>query len=74
MKLKNYEYKVGELVKVLVNEKHRCLGKIIELKDNVTTIEIKTYYKDDMIVVQRNVNELLKTVKDIGNFKKYGNF
>ena len=57
------EFKVGEIVKVLVNGKHRLRGEIIHIQDdNMVTVVVPVYYGSvvDYIPVISNVNDLWK--------------
>ena len=60
------EFKVGETVKVLVNEKWRFRGEIIDIKDDIATVAVPTYYGSvvEYIPVISNVNDLWK-VKEV---------
>lgn len=60
------EFKVGEIVKVLVNGKHRLRGEIIDIKDDIATVAVPTYYGSlvEYIPVMSNVNDLWK-VKEV---------
>lgn len=56
------EFKVGEVVKVLVNEKWRFRGEIIDIKDNMATVAVPVYYGSyvEYIPAVSNVNDLWK--------------
>lgn len=57
------EFKVGEIVKVLVNGKHRLRGEIIDIKDdNIATVAVPVYYGSvvEYIPVESKVNDLWK--------------
>ena len=68
MKLKKYEYKIGDLTKVLVNNR-RCIGEIMNLENNIATVKVKTYYREDEMLVKQHINDLWRVVKDINDFK-----
>ena len=56
------EFKVGEIVKVLVNEKWRFRGEIIDIKDDIATVAVPVYYGSvvEYIPVESKVNDLWK--------------
>lgn len=61
------EFKVGEIVKVLVNNRYHFRGEIIDIKDNnIATVAVPTYYGSvvEYIPVMSNVNDLWK-VKEV---------
>ena len=56
------KFKVGEIVKVLVNEKWRFRGEIIDIKDDIATVAVPVYYGSvvEYITVESKVNDLWK--------------
>ena len=56
------KFKVGEIVKVLVNEKWRFRGEIIDIKDDIATVAVPVYYGSvvEYIPVESKVNDLWK--------------
>ena len=59
-------FKVGEIVKVLVNNKWRFRGEIIDIKDNTATVVVPVYYVDcfDYIPVESKLEDLWE-VKEV---------
>ena len=69
--------KVGDKVYVKVLNKYNFRGTIIEIKDNVATINIPVYYSDkEYIVVHKDIDflekvpETLKQLEDLKNKRK----
>ena len=56
------EFKVEEIVKVLVNGKHRLRGEIIDIKDGIATVAVPVYYGSlvEYIPVESYLNNLWK--------------
>lgn len=56
------EFKVGEIVKVLVNEKWRFRGEIIHIQNNIATVAVPVYYGScvEYIPVESYLNNLWK--------------
>ena len=70
--------KVGDIVKVNVLKYKNFRGTITEIKNNVATIEVSTYYgKKETVILYRDVRFLRKspeTLKELEDQKKEGNF
>lgn len=70
--------KVGDIVKVNVLKYKNFRGTITEIKNNVATIEVPTYYgKKETVILYRDVRFLRKspeTLKELEDQKKEGNF
>lgn len=68
--------KVGDIVKVNVSKYKNFRGTIIEIKDNVATIEVPTYYgAKEPIVLYKDINFLRRspeTLKELEDQKKEG--
>lgn len=66
--------KVGDIVKVNVLKYKNFRGTIIEIKNNIATIEVPTYYgAKEPVVLYRDVNFLRKspeTLKELEDQKK----
>ena len=66
--------KVGDIVKVNVLKYKNFRGTVIEIKNNVATIEVPTYYgAKEPVVLYRDVNFLRKspeTLKELEDQKK----
>ena len=54
------KFKVGDIAKVLVNNKYRFRGEIIDIKDGVATVVVPVHYGSvvDYIPVVSNINDL----------------
>lgn len=65
--------KVGDNVYVKILNKYNFRGTIMEIKDNVATINVPTHYGSESIVVYKDVSFLIKvpeTIKEVENLKK----
>lgn len=66
--------KVGDIVKVNVLKYKNFRGTIIEIKNNIATIEVPTYYgAKEPVVLYRDINFLRKspeTLKELEDQKK----
>lgn len=63
------EFKVGEIVKVLVNGKHRLRGEIIDIKNDVATVAVPVYYGNyvEYIPVESELDDLWSIINGIGD-------
>lgn len=64
--------KIGDLVKVLVNEKYRFTGEIVELENDIATVKVKAHYGNMDLLIQQPVKDLWRVVKDLKDFEKHG--
>ena len=67
--------KVGDKVYVKVLNKYNFRGTIIEIEDNVATINVPVYYGKDPVVVYKDIEFLDKvpeTLKELEDLKKRG--
>lgn len=54
------KFEVGNVAKVLVNNKYWFRGEIIDIKDDIATVAVPVYYVDcyDYIPVESNIKDL----------------
>lgn len=65
--------KVGDKVWVKVLDKYNFRGFVTEIKDNIATINIPTYYGNKNIVFEKDVKSLIRvpeTLKELENQKE----
>ena len=67
--------KVGDKVYIKILNKYNFRGTIIEIEDNVATINVPVYYGKDPIIVYKDIeflNKVPETLKELENLKKRG--
>ena len=66
MKNNKNEFKLGDIVKVLVNNKHRVRGEIVDIKDDIAVVVVPVYYSScyEYIAVESKLNNLWE-VKEV---------
>ena len=65
--------KVGDKVWVKVLDKYNFRGFVTEIKDNIATINIPTYYGNKNIVFEKDIKSLIRvpeTLKELENQKE----
>lgn len=65
--------KVGDKVWVKVLDKYNFRGFVIEIKDNIATINVPAYYGNKNIVFEKDVKSLIRvpeTLKELENQKE----
>lgn len=62
MKNMKNEFKLGDIVKVLVNNKHRVRGEIVDIKNENAIVAVPVYYSNcyEYIAVESKLENLWK--------------
>ena len=63
------KWKVGDIAKVLVNNRYHFIGEIIHIQDDIATVVVPVYYGSvvDYIPVESKLDDLWYIVKGIGD-------
>ncbi len=68
------ELKVGDIVFVNILKYQKFRGTIINIENDIATIEVPTHYSNnEVVILYKNINELYrvpKTLEDIEKLKK----
>ena len=62
--------KVGDKVYVKVLNKYNFRGTIIEIENNVATINVPTHYGNENIVIHKDVNFLMRVPETLKELEK----
>ena len=63
------KWKVGDIAKVLVNNRYHFIGEIIHIQDDIATVVVPVYYGSvvDYIPVESKLDDLWYILKGIGD-------
>ena len=62
--------KVGDKVWVKILDKYKFRGTIIEIENNIATIDVPTHYGNENIIVYKDVNFLIRVPETLKELEK----